>query len=1170
MNDLKNVNSSAYWNTRFEEDWVPAGGREQSVFFAHLAFDHLPPWIVAAIRSERLQLVDWGCALGDGTNILAKYVEPANLVGVDFSEVAIAQASERYPSIRFLCEDWIVGGLKDAPEYDVVFSSNTLEHLDDPVAALDILASHARKAVILALPFREMDRSPEHFHTFFPQNIAVTLSEGFRLVWANVVNCRALPGTAWLGEQIILVYAREDWLRHHALSLSDCRIDEAPSYEMRSQRQRAGRQDEAAAELSRRLEAKERLLEEAAERLDEAGREKADLNDRYELLRGSHEVLLSTHEALTTQYAALLQSRSWRLTRVLRVAAGALRQRRQTIGLRRGLYALAARCGRAFPFPLWLKARVRAALVPRSPARGSLRVSRRGVDAVTGRQRSAMKAALCGLVEDMVSIVLPVYNQAQLLEQSIESVLAQSYKNFELIVINDGSTDGVELVLNKYVGHPKVRCFSQNNQRLPRALSNGFDFARGEFWTWTSADNIMEPGMLAALVGKLKSNPGVGMVYADYYAIDDRGEILKDPSWRAHNRPDPKSGEIRLPRSTESLNAVQDNFIGPCFMYRGWIGRCLGDYDTPLGIEDYDYWMRINAFFKVEHLGSSELLYRYRVHDNTLSARAQEHKILEKVQRLMEYEGERSAAFAESICYRADEAAEGWLRAQSAPADAIRAWREANHTPGEVVVLSSRTAQEHAAFLVEDKVPVAVLLDASAIEYHKLRPLLLSGACIVIAADALSAQRSRLIAPLCPVVDSASDAALLAVEAFVKNLSFIRRTRSEGERSRVLPSLILPKARHVLLQVDSFTQGGLENVVLDLSEILRENGFEVSIANFGAAGEAAFKAKQKGFRVHSLSAQCSTAEYASFLVEKRVDVVNAHYSVRGVEACRDVGVPFVQTIHNSYVWLEPENVDRYRAIDPITRSYLCVSLSAARYADVVLELDVGKMHVLPNGVDAKKFAEMSKEARRSEIRGRLRLGHGDPVFLNVASVMASKAQLPLVKAFVSVARELPNARLVLLGATMEAAYGHAVKRFVEKNQLERNVIFAGYDPDVVGYYQAADVFVLPSHWEGWSLSLGEALMSGLPCVITDVGSADDFAGMPSVTIVEPPFGDIVRLSHENIGRFVYDDDQGFISRLSEAMLRSAKYARTEPDAEFISRLDSRRTYQSHVDFLGAI
>ena len=124
----------------------------------------------------------------------------------------------------------------------------------------------------------------------------------------------------------------------------------------------------------------------------------------------------------------------------------------------------------------------------------------------------------------LISVILPVYNQSDLIHESIESVIAQTYRNWELIIVNDGSTDGLEEAVKPYLSDKRIRCLTQKNQRLPKALSNGFDFASGELITWTSADNNMRPAMLARLASFLNNHPDVDMVYADYMVIDDRGK----------------------------------------------------------------------------------------------------------------------------------------------------------------------------------------------------------------------------------------------------------------------------------------------------------------------------------------------------------------------------------------------------------------------------------------------------------------------------------------------------------------------------------------------------------------------------------------------------------------------------------------------------------------------
>lgn len=874
-----------------------------------------------------------------------------------------------------------------------------------------------------------------------------------------------------------------------------------------------------------------------------------------------------------TRLEQLLHSRSWQLTRPLRATVRIIKHGTLFANGNRGLYDFAAKIGRKFPFPLGLKARVRKVLLERLyPHEEAVLHPTWSQDRITHQDDqqiedsfAGMHPECCGLIEGLVSVVLPVYNQANLICESIESVLKQTYQNFELIIINDGSSDGVEVVLEQYVDHPKVRCFTQINQRLPKALSNGFGFARGEFWTWTSADNIMEPQMLEMLVGRLQADPSLGMVYADYYAIDDSGNLLKDPTWRAHNRPNPTSGEIRLPRSTETLNVVQDNFIGPCFMYRGWIGCCLGDYDPQLGVEDYDYWMRINAFFTIAHLGNDSFLYRYRVHDNTLSAKAHEHKILEKAQRLMTYERERAAFFARPTEYAADIDGCTWLFSQGIAEADISVWRQDNNT-ATLAVINCASAENAVSQLLRSGRSVALIMNRSDTSYHKLYQLLNSEYCIVLAEDSISADRVRLLSSTCPVVDAKSRMALAATQAFVKNLLFVQATRSLEELKREKPQRIMrSREYHVVLQVDSFTQGGMENVVIDLALSLKSKRYQVSIVNFGKSGDAAAKALEHGLSVETLPVDFSDDAYNSWLREKNVNLVNAHYSIRGAAVCTNAGIPFIQTIHNSYVWLDPLRIERYREADRYTTEYICVSITAARYADVVLGLDVGKMQVVPNGIDPHAIDAENFEANRISLRRTWGVRTETPVYLNVASIMATKAQLPLVKAFAHVVEKLPEARLILLGAVMEVPYQAAIEKAVQELGLQNNVLFAGYDRQVSCYYHAADVFVLPSYWEGWSLSLGEAMANGLACVITDVGSAYEFEGYDRVEIVEPPFGDIVLLNYRNLGDFVYQQNLPFLSRLAQSMIKAATNLRSPIDFDLARQLDREIAYKSYAD-----
>ena len=224
MSNNSVINSDSYWDGRFATDWESNQGPLQSRFFARLAMENLPSWLIKQVRRESLTIADWGCAQGDGTDVLGSHVDPRQVTGIDFSEVAIAQAASRYPALRFVAEDWLKPAEQAAKCFDIVFSSNTLEHFHHPWEVLQALGARATKAVALALPYRELERIDEHFYSFLPGNVPMALPKGFRLVWSRVVDCRHIPGTLWAGDQIFLVYAAQDWIDELQLTLGDFEI----------------------------------------------------------------------------------------------------------------------------------------------------------------------------------------------------------------------------------------------------------------------------------------------------------------------------------------------------------------------------------------------------------------------------------------------------------------------------------------------------------------------------------------------------------------------------------------------------------------------------------------------------------------------------------------------------------------------------------------------------------------------------------------------------------------------------------------------------------------------------------------------------------------------------------------------------------------------------------
>ncbi len=202
-----------------------------------------------------------------------------------------------------------------------------------------------------------------------------------------------------------------------------------------------------------------------------------------------------------------------------------------------------------------------------------------------------------------VSIVLPTYNQARYLPRALDSIFAQTFRDFELIVVNDGSTDETASILASYQQMHDFALIEQENKGLPTALNVGFAQARGEYLTWTSSDNVMMPEMLEVLVQALDENPGVGLVYADWYVVDEQDQVLA----------------IARTIDYDRFLLLRDNYINACFLYRRECAEKVGLYDVDfMYCEDWDYWLRMARFYKMMHI--DQILYQYRIHEDSLTS----------------------------------------------------------------------------------------------------------------------------------------------------------------------------------------------------------------------------------------------------------------------------------------------------------------------------------------------------------------------------------------------------------------------------------------------------------------------------------------------------------------------------------------------------------------------
>lgn len=209
-------------------------------------------------------------------------------------------------------------------------------------------------------------------------------------------------------------------------------------------------------------------------------------------------------------------------------------------------------------------------------------------------------------MEKLVSIVLPTYNGEKFLENSIKSVINQTYQNWELIIVNDASTDNTAEILKKYSKlNSKIRVITnEKNRKLPASLNIGFKEARGEYFTWTSDDNMYKNNALEYMVNYLTNHPLADLVSCNFDFIKENGEFEK---------------EFVTNQERSAVRLAYGCNVGACFMYRRQIAEKVGDYDTKMFCaEDYDYWCRIALAGTIDYV--NENLYIYRRNSKSLTA----------------------------------------------------------------------------------------------------------------------------------------------------------------------------------------------------------------------------------------------------------------------------------------------------------------------------------------------------------------------------------------------------------------------------------------------------------------------------------------------------------------------------------------------------------------------
>lgn len=424
-----------------------------------------------------------------------------------------------------------------------------------------------------------------------------------------------------------------------------------------------------------------------------------------------------------------------------------------------------------------------------------------------------------------------------------------------------------------------------------------------------------------------------------------------------------------------------------------------------------------------------------------------------------------------------------------------------------------------------------------------------------------TANRLRLMHPQIVCAPNGHEAMRLA-------LTSLKTTFSNSVAETVTSPLECPMT--ILLLTHNFKVGGLENVVMDIACLAQKQGHKAIIAYAEQIDEITRVDVERAGIAHVRLPDTPEGR-KRFLVEQDVSIVNAHYATILAEESRDLNIPYLQTIHNMYLWLDETSITQWQDLDKLTTGYIAVSANAAMVADLRLGLPPEKMIIVPNGSSMALRASVEAIPEHDDaLRTELGIPQDGIVFVQVASFYPAKALWISVEAFAEALHSRRDIYLILLGKHVDQSYTARIYEKIAKYGITKHVILPGYREDVHRFLNLARAKIAPSFLEGWSLALSEALQLGVPIIATDVGgTCEQMRGTDNIVL--PSFvEDVSSIRAEDFFSYLTDEafHKKFYTPLAQAILKMA----SRPKRQKVTEINYRcrlpeETYAVHLDIM---
>ena len=718
---------------------------------------------------------------------------------------------------------------------------------------------------------------------------------------------------------------------------------------------------------------------------------------------------------------------------------------------------------------------------------------------------------------DTIAVVVPLYNHERYIAEALASVLSQTRKASEIIVIDDGSIDrGADIAEDMLRDVPGATVIRQQNVGAHNTINRAISMSRSRYVAVLNSDDKFHPDKLDRCIHLFNIRPSTGLIIGsidifDEYSTSIKSGITIDWLNRAKDFFS-KSKNLTLSLMHENFAATTSNFV---FSKELW--ALNGGFQPLRYCHDFDFLIAAARNSEV-HFDAEKVHISYRVHpSNTIKENLDKIRI------------EIAGVFLQG------------MRPEVLKAGSTFPGAHQMRYFLEVVRAKNLDA------LLLALLPIRGEFGQRDDFYKAITdPAVQKRLSEVLAGSEIS-DESHL-----------SDPGQLASAATVVGA---------GSISPLVAAI----------ELTAFDKGGLEKVVLDSATIFERHNIRPVIFSVKPIGQLGEVAKQRGVTVIQLPQDGRDEFYRRMLVEIGADISMSHFSDAGYRIFQDLNIPNITFIHNVYAMLAGDALKNFLSNDRYVDRYISVSSKATQYASSKLGIDSSKIDTVPNGLILPEYEQRALKSATLR-REDLGIGPNDYVFLNVASYNLHKSHYLMADAMRLLLRKRNDIRIICIGNEIYPPHVAQLREDLRAWGLEKNILMPGYFEDITPFHQMSNAFILPSLIEGWSIAMNEAMFFGKPMILSDTGGSSDVIESEDIGLIVPnEYGDLTQLDSAVLDEIGYNRRKFTTAPyLAHSMERFAnnpdywKAAGARGAAKLRARFDFSQTVQTYVQIIDTL